>query len=427
MLKRIGLFIIVGFVASGRLAHAATYYASTSGSDSNSCAQAQSVSTPKRTIKAGISCLSGGGDTLLIRKGTYAESIVNGIPSGTSWSNKVRIANYPGETVWMAPQASAGKVIYFYQTASYIEFDGINLDASPLPWGAFIAVSDAAGNPHHLRLKNAEVIGNSVSGRGAGVIATGEASPSHQGGFEFINLTIHGGNNLDQIGAGSYGIYLASSDSLIDGCEFYDTLKAAIHIYSGAGMLLTNNVVRNNRIHDIHRSDDPRLWGILVTGDNHQIYNNVVYGLGMSGTNASQNSGIYIYTGSGHKVYNNTISGNAVGGIYVGSDALGTEVKNNISYANSGFNFINGGYSTVAANNLFDVDPAFVDASAHNFQLRANSPAVDAGTGLSGVTTDLTGVARPEGSAVDIGAYEYRPAQSSSPPPAPSGLRIVAN
>jgi hypothetical protein len=40
---------------------------------------------------------------------------------------------------------------------------------------------------------------------------------------------------------------------------------------------------------------------------------------------------------------------------------------------------------------------------------------------------DFTGGRRPEGGAVDIGAYEYRAAQPASPPPVPTGLRIVAN
>ena len=82
----------------------------------------------------------------------------------------------------------------------------------------------------------------------------------------------------------------------------------------------------------------------------------------------------------------------------------------------------------VHSNNLTDgTNPLFVDAQAANFQLQPGSRAIDAGTSLSAVTTDFTGGRRPEGNAVDIGAYEYRPAQSSPVPPAPSGLRIVAN
>jgi hypothetical protein len=52
---------------------------------------------------------------------------------------------------------------------------------------------------------------------------------------------------------------------------------------------------------------------------------------------------------------------------------------------------------------------AFVDASADDYQLSSNSPAIDAGIALNDVTTDRAGVARPQGGAYDVGAYE-RPA-----------------
>ena len=65
------------------LAHGATYYTAKTGSDSNSCSNAQSQSTPKLTINAGINCLNAG-DTLIVKSGTYNESIAETIPSGLS-------------------------------------------------------------------------------------------------------------------------------------------------------------------------------------------------------------------------------------------------------------------------------------------------------------------------------------------------------
>ena len=62
-------------------AYCATYYTAKSGSNSNSCAQAQNVSTPKLTIGAGIGCLSSG-ETLIVKAGTYNESL-DSTPSGT--------------------------------------------------------------------------------------------------------------------------------------------------------------------------------------------------------------------------------------------------------------------------------------------------------------------------------------------------------
>jgi hypothetical protein len=54
--------------------------AATTGSDSNGCAQAQNIATPKRNIiggGSGIACLQIPGDKLLIRAGTYEERINN--------------------------------------------------------------------------------------------------------------------------------------------------------------------------------------------------------------------------------------------------------------------------------------------------------------------------------------------------------------
>lgn len=49
--------------------------------------------------------------------------------------------------------------------------------------------------------------------------------------------------------------------------------------------------------------------------------------------------------------------------------------------------------------------------------LLAGSPAIDAGTTISGITTDARGVSRPQGSAYDIGAYEL---QQTTPTPTPT-------
>ena len=52
-------------------------------------------------------------------------------------------------------------------------------------------------------------------------------------------------------------------------------------------------------------------------------------------------------------------------------------------------------------------DDLFVDAGADDYQLKASSPAIDAGTTLADVTDDIAGNSRPAGAAYDIGAYEY--------------------
>ncbi len=52
---------------------------------------------------------------------------------------------------------------------------------------------------------------------------------------------------------------------------------------------------------------------------------------------------------------------------------------------------------------------AFLDAGSHDFRLRPGSPAVDKGIALAEVTRDRNGVVRPQGKAVDVGAFEWMP------------------
>jgi len=125
---------------------AATYYVShtsntPAGSDARTCLTSQNISTPRATINAGMACL-GAGDTLLIRGmapgGVYAEAINNVVVAGTSWSEPVRIAAYPLETVWMKPAAGPGWVIALFSGQEYVEFDGINLDTRNATAGAMM-------------------------------------------------------------------------------------------------------------------------------------------------------------------------------------------------------------------------------------------------------------------------------------------------
>jgi parallel beta-helix repeat protein len=414
-MKRLGLLVLIGYTASASVAHAATYYVAKSGNNGNTCAQAQSISTAKLTIAEGLKCLSAG-DTLLVRAGNYDEFIDNKIPSGSSGAY-TRIANYNGETVWLRPTTGARVLLLGgNQSPHHIEIDGINLDASLLPGGVHLSDKDG-GLPTFIRLQDLEIIGSQTTGYHQ-VLVTGT---DHR----LLNVTIHGSARSGcGLPCSAYGIYLAADRVLIDGCNIYDVNGAGIHIY---GNTPESNIVRNCRIHDITKSGDTRIWGIEMNGNNNQIYNNVIYGVGLVGASGGS-AGIHVYSGSGNKLWNNTVVNNPlIKGIAIDAGASNTEVRNNIAYGNPSA-FTDAGTGTTASNNLFGIDPLFVNLSGNDFTLKADSRAVDGGANVSVVTTDLAGVARPQGRTHDIGAYEFSGQPAASGPPAPpTGVRIVSN
>jgi hypothetical protein len=88
-------------------------------------------------------------------------------------------------------------------------------------------------------------------------------------------------------------------------------------------------------------------------------------------------------------------------------DVSNVVVRNNITYQGvvsmasppAGISF---------SGNRDNTDPHLVSPSTHDFYLQAGSPAIDAGVSTAPtVTTDFDGIARPQGAAIDIGAFEY--------------------
>jgi hypothetical protein len=128
---------------------------------------------------------------------------------------------------------------------------------------------------------------------------------------------------------------------------------------------------------------------------------------------------------SSPKIINCTFTGNsgAIGAAICDAFSLGSTLTNCILYGDTGsgeivnnidgsttttvtFSDVQGGYPGVGNINA---NPQFVNAAAGNFVLEPGSPCVNAGNNSaipSGITTDLAGNPRIEGTAVDMGAYE---------------------
>jgi hypothetical protein len=172
---------------------------------------------------------------------------------------------------------------------------------------------------------------------------------------------------------------------------------------------------------------------LLSSGTGNAAYNNLIYNntINLTGFGA----GIQVLSSSANGlVYNNTVYQNGpAGGILIYAGSRGTIVKNNIAFGNLGGDIVNdaGPDATIGFN--LTSDPKFVNAGTFDFHLQSTSPAIDAGTTLSLVTTDFDGRPRPQGSAYDIGAYEYggiaptpTPFPTPTPPPDPGSTDTVA-
>jgi hypothetical protein len=379
--------------------YAATYYVSQSGSNSNSCATAQSPgSSAKLTIAAGAACL-GTSDTLLIQAGTYNERMNqrdDGFPwrSGSS-GQYTRYARYQGDQVILRPTGCG--VVVDMDTPSYIELDGLVIDVSQ-------ACSDTAffsgSNSHHLRVQNSELIGT------RSYPDTSVMTPFGNN-HEFLRNNIHDNNN--------YCIYMHARNSVFDGNTIHDCGGYGVHQYT-QDEPASNNTYRNNTFYNLgfngfcadYRSCTAQAL-IMYSGTNNEAYNNVIY----------NTYGGIMPNGPNTRVYNNTIYGTTEACIIVGGSSENSIIRNNICYQTGG-GIDDGGSGTVQSNNL-TANPLFLNAASGDFHLQSGSPAIDQGLTLSTVHNDRDGNLRPQGGAYDIGAYEYGKQLSL-----PKNLRIVS-
>jgi hypothetical protein len=177
---------------------------------------------------------------------------------------------------------------------------------------------------------------------------------------------------------------------------------------------------------------------------NNLLYNNHASGISLYAIDGAHGS-------SNNKVYNNTIvmAANSRFVINIPNDGggkaapVGNVVENNILYTpgtfdgsiliakakplgfHSDYNIVVNHFSDNNGNTSISLakwqaqgydlhsmiaTPAqlFVDPANNNYQLKAGSPAIDKGTALTDVPTDILGVSRPQGTGWDIGCYEFK-------------------
>jgi parallel beta-helix repeat protein len=380
-----------------------TYYtapASLGGSDANPCSgaggnNAQSTAFPKLTIAGGLSCVvSGNGDTLVLRNGTYVEGVTN-LPSGASTGNPTTLKAESTGGAILQPASSLGTgfhPVLAIAGRSHIVIDGLVLDATGSNTGGNITsvLVDVSGASDDIRILNNEMRNlpsiNYGTQDGAGIrLSTGHTNAVLRNNHIHHLAQTFNDNNI-------VGIEVTGDRALIEKNLIHDIQYHGILQFGGS----TGNIFRSNVIHDTKFGG-----GIeLQASTDALVYNNIIYtcaGNGfLTGVGASVNTG----------VYNNTIVGCTLRGIRDDSTSA-NKYQNNILYQNTAGNAIVAPGGATITPNLITTDPQFVNQAGGDYHIKNTSPALDAGVVIPAVADDFEGNTRPQGTAYDLGADEF--------------------
>lgn len=429
------LFSMVFGVLVLEVSAGSTYYVSTAGNDNNPGSSA----LPWRTIQKACNTVSPG-DTVIVRSGTYSvsQNTLSRSGSSSSWITLKSEIKHGAKVI-----AGADYNDGFEITGSYITIDGFDISTASTGKGHGIEVL----NGHHIK-----IINNSIHDCGGSGIQT-------NGGDYF---TIEGNTVRNNAYNNPYQC---------SGISIYEPV--AFDSNSGWHIILRGNMSYANE-NKVGRPSDGQLTdgnGIIIDDFKHSQNApniNYIYDTLVENNLCFDNGGrgLYVMSANSKVVFrNNTSYKNSrilgVGELVVHDSAGDIQFINNIAWALSNRNAIaddgawgnnsnitwknnltfNGtpGSSSILLNrtsttlpaiqsngNLLGQNPLLVNASADpaacNFRLQPASPAKNAGTSANGIpSVDFEGVPRPQGTAVDIGAYEYAETPGTpTPTPTPT-------
>jgi parallel beta-helix repeat protein len=406
-----GFVLTVSAVAA---AGATTWYVDKANPASSDSPNNGSESKPWKTITYALGRISGG-DTVLVKNGTYNESglYIYG-PSGSP-GKETTLAAYPGHSPVFLGAGNTGR--WAVDNMSYFTIEGF--DISNINQGIYIR-----NGSHHITVRN-----NKVHNTGGEIMRV--TDNSHDilfEGNEVYDGGLLGGANgegfyIGTTGDHSYNVTIKNNivhDTKSEGIE----LKAGVHdvtiegntvtksnngIVPAAGIEISestgwapdpNIVVRNNVVFN----PGSQSHGIRA-GAGCTIYNNIVYGLS-AGKFAVQVNNFGADTDT-RRIYNNTFDVPSAQAVSLGGGT--TDIKNNIGPS--------------SPNNIITSQAYYVNAANRDYHLVAGSEPVDAGADLSSIVpVDKDGKVRPSGTSFDMGAYEYVP---TGPSP-PTNLRIIS-
>ncbi|NNG72369.1 RTX toxin [Rhizobium laguerreae] len=405
-----------------------TYYVATTGSGGGN----GSASTPFRTIGEAMSANLKPGDEVVVKPGTYNESI-NIDKDGSAAGDITLRSEVPGAALIRPP---AGSYTGISVNANYVTIDGFDIKGGN---GDGIE----ANNVHHVSILNNKVHDSGESGiqfnysdfvKIVGNETYHNASTGWFSGISiYENRNITGDtsttgyrnivqNNISHDNVTKTGAHTDGNGIIID--DFQST-QADGHPNYTFKTLVDNNLVYENGGKGVQVA-----WSDSVTVQNNTAYHNNQDPLNdgtwrgeLSNAQSSNNTWVNNVAVADPSVNkNNTAVDNTSYGGYTNAN---TVWANNITYnGTAGQDSVrtDGGNAMPSATNgnKLGVDPHFAGAATDNFHLGSGSSAIDGGTTKYGVgSTDLDGHARVVGT-VDMGAYESGSSAAPGTPTTPT-------
>jgi hypothetical protein len=415
------------------------YIDSISGSDDNN---GTSEESPWQTLTKVSGTTFQPGDNISFKRGSSYTGVVIINDDGTS-DNPITISAYgTGDApAFTNPNFNPSYGNSFYITGDYIIIDGLYF------YGGADAQQGSADDAMRVGAVFIDVGGDHVTVRNCefydctlGVNSVGLHTQINNNNFHDFNRWLY------SPAWGPLGVVIGSAYADVSYNRFTNIYKVGGSFGADGGAIEVDDRFFGQSAHDvnIHHNVSIHNYGFVevegaCTGNNIDVYYNV--------SNDYQEF-IFYWGGHDSKVENNTVIrilaplGNppSVNTVFAMAFKWGEgqkgpfTVRNNIFVVGNGlqvwvdapYNANNGYASAVKENNIYYsadgstsdphgltlgpgemiINPGFVNLFGKDYHLTSGSPAVDAGQNL-GYTSDTEGQTVPNGSAPDIGAYEY--------------------
>jgi hypothetical protein len=372
--------IIACIVLGAIEAFGATYYVSTTGSDTTGTG---SISSPWATITHASGVVSPG-DTVIVENGTYnipPGGSIGGSPGGdwaiSSSGTSGNPITYIAQTKWQAHLVGQGTgdgstVIGVNGGYNIIEnFDITGTDAAGVilaTTGTTASFNEAIGNYVHDLVTPCDSNGGGALNTGGGGSYTGISNDSFYGNLIYNIQVPNGCGSVST----NFGIYEAVPYGTVANNIVLNVAGAAIQSWHAASNLIMfgNTVITNEDGIIIGAGNAPG----GITNDFSNVQNNITInssycGICEDGTTGTHNT--YI----NNEVYNN--ANNII--LQNGNTATGTVTTAPVFVNNTG-------------------------TPSGNYQQKAGSPGLGSGLSLAGILTDYLGQSRPQSGSTDIGA-----------------------